>query len=83
VKLKVANFAFGRRAIPKSNNGVVAMLFCLSGNYTPKALDAMATCSSLSLKTANDEQRTCSVFQRHTAEQLLPNSVKIGLETGN
>ena len=27
--------------IRKSNHGVVAMLFCLTANYTPKALEAM------------------------------------------
>jgi uncharacterized protein with GYD domain len=40
-KIKGSDCAFGGRAIRKSNNGGVAMLFCLTANYTPKALDAM------------------------------------------
>jgi uncharacterized protein with GYD domain len=41
-KIKGSDCAFGGRAFSTSNQGGFAMLYCISANYTPKAMEAMA-----------------------------------------
>jgi uncharacterized protein with GYD domain len=41
-EVKGSDCAVGGRTIRKPNEGELAMLFCLTANYTPKALGAMA-----------------------------------------
>ena len=37
-----SGYAFGGLVIRKANQGGVTMLFCITANYTPKAMEAMA-----------------------------------------
>jgi uncharacterized protein with GYD domain len=41
-EFKGSDCAYGGPLIPQTIHGGIAMLFCLTANYTPKALEAMA-----------------------------------------
>jgi len=59
-KIKGSDCAFGGRAFSTSNQGGFAMLYCITANYTPKAMEAMAKNPNANRKEAVEKLVTAA-----------------------